>query len=108
MALAVLAVALAAAIRVAGENADATGYLRDKAIAQWVAANELAERQLRGDWPKPDRYPGKTEMGGRTWYWRLTVTDTPDPALRRLELDVFPDAKRVDAIHRLTGFVGRP
>jgi hypothetical protein len=31
---------------------------------------------------------GRTEMGGRPFRWRLTIGNTPEPAIRRLELSI--------------------
>jgi len=108
VALAVLALGLAAAIHAASENAHSNAYLRAKVVAQWVAENELALRQLRAEWPNPDHYPGQTLMAKRIWYWQLQISDTPDPTLRRAEMRVFTDELRTQAVISLTGFLSKP
>jgi len=50
--LAILAVALAATIKVSAENAENARYLRDKTLAHWVAMNVLTEIQVWGEWPE--------------------------------------------------------
>mgnify|MGYP001548877174 CR=1 FL=1 len=41
VALAVVAIALPALLGALSQQVDATGYLRDKSLAQWVAANNV-------------------------------------------------------------------
>jgi general secretion pathway protein I len=43
VALAVVAIALPALLVALSQHVDGTGYLRDKSLAQMVAANKLAE-----------------------------------------------------------------
>jgi len=108
VALAILAVALAAAVRAATSYADSTAHLRQQTLALWVAANHLTEMHLRQEWPKPDHYTGSSTMAGREWHWRMTVSATLDPAMRRVEIQIYSDAHRKQAVATLTGFVGEP
>lgn len=84
VALAVLAVALAAAVSGTASQADNAAYLRDRTLAQWVAANRLAAAQLGRDWPPLGTTRGEETMAGRDWFWTLDVKVTPDPAVRQL------------------------
>jgi len=87
-ALAVLALALSAIIKATGENAVNAAYLRDKTLAHWVAMNRLAEIRLAGAWPDTGGSNGSEEMAGREWFWQLQVQATPNPDMRRLDIDV--------------------
>jgi general secretion pathway protein I len=97
VALAVLAIALSAAIRAAGEQARAQEHLRDSSYARWVAANLIAETRLAENWPAPGVREGQSRMAGRIWRWRLTISDTQDGDMRRLDAAVFPAEASVDA-----------
>lgn len=104
VALAVLAVALTATIRVVGQSIDTAAALRERTIAQWVAEDRLARRLLDRAFPPIDTTTGTTEMGGGTWRWSEQVSATPVPKLRRIDVSVSPPDKP-DPVVQLTGFV---
>ncbi|MEJ2644532.1 MAG: type II secretion system minor pseudopilin GspI [Gammaproteobacteria bacterium] len=108
IALAVLAIALAALIQSAGGYASNEIYLRDRTTAQWVAHNVLTEWQLKGDWPSVGEKHGTRDFDGRTWDWRVKVSQTQDKDLRRLDVTVRPDGAddKTTPLGSLTGFVG--
>jgi general secretion pathway protein I len=89
-AVAVLALALGAAITGASQYASHAAYLRDKAIASWVARNKLVELHLAPTWPELGKSDGTEPMAGREWRWRMEVLKTPDDKVRRV--DVYVDA----------------
>lgn len=88
VALAILAVALGALIQGGTNVAVNTGYLRDKTFAEWVALNQIAERQIAPEWPAPGRYQGVSHMAGQEWHWEEQVETTEDADMRRLVLQV--------------------
>ena len=96
VALAIVALALPALLVALSRQVDATGYLRDKSVAQMVAANKLVElrilsrareRLLEGS------DSGVSEMAGREWHWWLESQPTEVPAFYRVEIDVALDAE---------------
>jgi len=104
VALAVLAIALTAAIRVVGQSIDTAAALRERTLAQWVAEDRLARHLLNRDFPAIDTTAGTAEMGGTTWRWSEQVSATPVPRLRRIDISVsLPDGP--GSIVQLTGFV---
>jgi len=110
VALAIIAYALAALIRVTGTGAANASYLRDKTFAHWVAENHLAEMRTRdGYWPATGLDGGDVEMAGREWFWTTRVINTPEPEMRRIDVEVrLDDDQDVSPISTLTGFVARP
>ncbi len=108
VALLVLAIALVALVRTAALEARALAQVRDATLAQWVAANVLAEVRLSEARPAPGRRRGDAEMGGRRWRWVLDVATTEEPSIQRLDVAVFVDdaaaEARDEAQARLTGF----
>jgi general secretion pathway protein I len=88
VALTILAVALAAAIRGVGEQARGVTHLRDKSLAHWVALNQLAELRLQQSWPASGRRSGEEKMADQRWYWQIEVSDTADPEVRRIDIRV--------------------
>lgn len=88
IALAVLAIALAAVMRVVIQAVDTTAALRDRGLALGVAQDQLIKHQLQRDWPALDTVRGTREQGGRTWYWQEQAVSTPLPEFRRIEIEV--------------------
>ncbi len=107
VALAVLAIALGAIIKAAGEGATHIGRLRDQTLASWVALNRLNETLLSEDWPAEGSDNGVAEMANREWPWELTVSATADEDLRRLDISV-RDQDDQPPLAVLSAFMGRP
>lgn len=110
VALAVVALSLAALIKVASSNASNAAYLQEKTLAHWVGMNKIAELQVQHQWPDTGTQRGTVMLGGQEWRWVVKVQATPDQDVRRLDVSVQPDA-RSDEDHpsaRLVAFLGRP
>jgi general secretion pathway protein I len=106
VALAILAVALAAGSRASALMAGSSSELRERLLAGWVAQNRLAELHARRAWPGVGTHEGEAEQGGLKLAWRETVSNTPNPAFRRVEISVGKpgDGHR---LAQLTGYVAR-
>lgn len=106
VALLLLSLALIALVRLAGLEARAQAQLRQGTLAQWVAANVLAETRLRQGFPALGRSNGEAEMGGQRWRWSLQVSATETPRIRRLEVEVVASEAQADGgvAARLSGF----
>lgn len=107
VALAVLALALGALIQAGAGQARAVDHLRTRTFADWVAADQLARARLADDWPDTGARRGETRMGNREWHWRLTVSGTDEPDIRRLEIAVRLDPNDPTPVTTLAGFIGR-
>ncbi len=110
VALAIVGLALPALLFFVNGVTEDTAYLRDKAIAQWIASDRMAEAQvnrrltgavLRGE------NSGETEMADSRWRWRITSTESPVPGLRQLKVEVFHHSQNIksDALVTLVGLV---
>ncbi len=106
VALASLAIALAAAIKVTTVNVENTRYLRDRTLAHWVAMNVLTEIQVMGEWPALGKKEGTAMMAEREWYWVVKVSETGDEDLRRLDVQVYYHRQDEEPMAILVGFVG--
>ena len=108
VALAVLALALAAAIRASGAYAGNQAYLQERTLAHWVARNALTELQLETQWPDTGERSDSARMADLDWEWRATISDTPDEDLRRVEVEVWLGEKpEGQPLAGLTGFLER-
>jgi general secretion pathway protein I len=104
VALAIVAVALAAGFRSVAQSAETATALKARTLALWVAQNRLAAAQL--ETPAVGEREGNESQAGAFFVWRQSVSGTPNPAFRRVEITV-ADASRSDyVLARLVGYVG--
>lgn len=107
IALAVLTICMSALIQAGGTRADHVGYLRDRTLAHWIATDRVTEFRLAEDWPAAGTQEGETEMAGRTWSWQAEISETPEPAVRRVEVAV-GIGEDGEPLSRVVGFLGDP
>ncbi|MEP7206851.1 MAG: type II secretion system minor pseudopilin GspI [Casimicrobiaceae bacterium] len=107
VALAIVAVALAAGMRALAQAADSATFLKQRTLALWVAQNRLAASQLAPTWPAPGTAAGDAHQAGARFAWRQTVTATPNPAFRKIEIVVVDPTTPQYALATLIGYVGR-
>ena len=104
----VIAIALAAIIRLTAMSSTNLAHLRDKTFAHWVAMNQMAELQASDTYPPIGRSSGDEEMAGREWYWTMEVKNTPDKDMRRVQIQVSQEKRRdAPSLTVLTGFFTR-
>ena len=89
VALAVVAITLAAGLRVTGELVRSAERQTDQFMAQLCAENELTRLRLQRQLPGIGDTDATCEQGGRAWRVRLTVAPTPNPNFRRVDASVF-------------------
>ncbi|MGF1528989.1 MAG: type II secretion system minor pseudopilin GspI [Candidatus Competibacterales bacterium] len=97
VALAVVAVALGAALKIAVEAGQGAAYLHTRTQAAWVAENRLNALLLAPRWPPVGRDQGVEVLAGRRWRWQLDVVSTPVAGIRRMTVGVAPDGGEVAA-----------
>ena len=103
IALAVVALALLGLTRTAALEVRDFDALRERTFAGWVAANVLEETRLAASMPSTGRSDGRVELAARSWRWTRDVSTTPDPSVRRVDIQVYEgDAK--EPVASLSGF----
>ena len=105
VALAIIAIALMAALRSAGQGTNNVGELRARLFASWVAENLLAEHRARGDWLPLGIQTGKGQQGGLDFTWREEVIATPNVAFRRVDVRVYAAGDDSHSLSHLAGFI---
>lgn len=106
VALAVLTMGLGTVIKVAGGQASQLAYLKDKTIALWVANNKANEIQL-DEWPSTGTSSGHESMANQQWSWKVTVSNTADKDLRRLDIEVNRENESGEPVVRFISFSGK-
>ncbi len=107
VALTILAVALAAAVRSAGVAADGAFELKERLLGTWIAQDRLAEYAARPLWPDVGARTGATEQAGLQFTWRETVSPTPNAGFRRIEVQVSPAHAPDRIAATLVGYAAR-
>jgi general secretion pathway protein I len=106
VALLVITLGMGAVIVTTGESAWKSSHLRESTIASWVAYNEIAMYRAKRTWSEATSRSGEAEMANAQWEWKMQITGTDDPSLRRVDVEVF--IKGETAVKsRVTGFIAR-
>jgi len=108
VAVAILAFALSALVRMTGESVNTLSYLEKKTLAQWVAVNQINELEVTSTWPTVGRNQGQEDMGGVAWFWQITTSSTDSADLRRLDVTVKQHKEDEEPVYKLTAFTHIP
>ena len=92
-------------MRAVAQSADAATLLKQRTLALWVAQNRLAQAQLEAPWPALGARNGDAAQAGASFAWRESVSGTPNPAFRRIEIVVTNAAEPDYVLAHLTGFL---
>jgi general secretion pathway protein I len=95
-------------MRAVAQSADAATLLKQRTLALWVAQNRLAVAQLAVPWPAIGVRNGDALQAGTAFVWRETVSSTPNPGFRRIEIMVATAAEPEYALAQLSGYLGSP
>lgn len=107
VALAIIAIAMAAAVRVAGLMTQGNGLLRDKSIALLAAQSRLAELRLENRLP----LGGKTiecDQGRLLLRCEQVIGNTENGRLLQVDLQVFDRSREAPPLARLNTLLSRP
>lgn len=106
VALSILAIALAATMRVTAMSTTSAEEVQLRTYATWVAQNHLAELSAQRAFPDPGSQSGETQMAGITFQWQQQSSETPNREFRKVDVRVLlPNDARVRA--SLTAYLAR-
>jgi general secretion pathway protein I len=105
VAIAILAVALAATTRAASVATDGALETRERLLATWAAENRVAELRARRIYPPVATTRVDATEGGLALSLEETVSETPNPAIRRVELAVSEAADPSHVLTRVVAYV---
>ena len=95
-------------MRAVAQSADGATLLKQRTLALWVAQNQLAIAQLAVPRPALGFREGNAEQAGAQFVWRETVSGTPNPSFRRINIVVADSATPGYALAQLSGYLGQP
>jgi len=107
IALLVLALALLALARTAAVQVDSFAGLRQRTLAGWLAQDLLAETRLSNAFPPTGSSNGTRRFGPAQWRWDVRVQATKVATVRRIDVRVFAEGDRDNALVQLSGFAGQ-
>jgi len=107
IALAILAIALAAAIKGVSSHVSNLVYLKERSLAHWVGLNALTELRVSGQWPKTGEIKGDEAMAGREFKWVISVTEVEGGDVRRLDVKVSPEDDDERPLSTMVAYVGK-
>ena len=94
----------------------ASGYMgnyrriESQTMATWIARNRLAEMRLENQLPATGDSDDEIEYGSYDWEMETTVSNTDDPAMRRVEMTLYrieePGSRRMRQLV-FTAFLGQ-
>lgn len=108
VAMAIVAVSLAAVSRAAIGAIDTSANLKSRVIADWVAQNRLESHQAKHDWLAPGVLKGEETQAGVLMLWKEKISDTPNPAFRKVVVEVYAADDKTYVLRRLVGFLANP
>lgn len=94
VALVVVAIGLAALMLAVSGTARTSGYLRDKAIAQWIGLNRLTEVRLNTNKFGTNTDASEVTFANRTWHYDTRYFDTQFTSMKRVSVRVYAGDKK--------------
>ncbi len=107
VAVAILAVALAATSRAASVATDGALETRQRLLATWAGENRIAELRARRLFPSAATTRYTASQAGLALVIDETVTETPNPVIRRVDLAVADARDPGRVLTRLTAYVSQ-
>ncbi len=104
-ALLIVALTMGAIVETGGYAARRTSQLTEKTIASWIAQNQVTLYRAKKTWTSASNKNGTLEMANSEWQWKMKVSKTDEPLLRRIDVDVYlRGGSEIKA--SATGFIG--
>lgn len=91
-----------------GQFATTSIYIEQKTLASWIATNLLTELSVQSQWPETGDSEDEIEFAGREWHYRIEVSETQVPNLRRADVAVSLADRPDDVVQTVSGFIEPP
>lgn len=108
VALLIVSLGMIAVMTQLGQFASSASYLQDKTLASWIASNRLTELSLQPSWPELGESEDDVEFADRDWHYRVEVSETDVPNLRRVDVEVALADSPDRILHTVSGLIEPP
>ena len=88
VALSVLSLAVLALVNLAGENSRTGLVIEERVFAGVIADNRAIEALTAPQTPSLGETSGSEDAAARTWRWTRRVSETPEPGVLRVDIQV--------------------
>ncbi|MFL1484962.1 type II secretion system minor pseudopilin GspI [Marinobacter sp. LN3S78] len=107
VALMVFGLIATAASQVGSQYMGSYERVRDLTLASWLAGNRMNELRLQEEFPSVSENSEEVEYAGRRWRVVTVVSDTDEPTMRRVEVNIEAYRSQGDPaqIQSLSGFI---
>lgn len=107
VALLVFGLIATAASEVGSQYIGSYERVRDLTLASWLAGNRMNEIRLQEEFPSVSENSEEVEYAGRRWRVVTVVSDTDEPTMRRVEVNIEAYRGQGDPaqIQSLSGFI---
>ena len=105
-ALLIVALTMGAIVESGGYSARRTLQLTEKTIASWIAQNQVTLYRAKKTWTSVSNKSGTVDMAGSEWQWKMKISNTDEPLMRRIDVDVYLRGGS-DIKASATGFIGK-
>jgi general secretion pathway protein I len=106
--LSIIAFSVMAANRVSLNALNTSSYIKLKLSADWVAQNRLETHYIYKEWLPAGILKGQEVQAGIVLNWVEEITDTPNPAFKKVVVNVFEPSNPEHSLRRLVGFLVKP
>ena len=95
-------------MRAVAQATDGATLLKQRTLALWVAQNRLAAAQAAVPWPALGTRGGDAVQAGTRFAWRESVTGTPNPSFRKIDITIADPNLPDYALAHIAGYIGTP
>ncbi len=106
IALAIVAIAISTVFSETVQRVNTTSGADNRLVANWIAANALAEARLKTVDGQLALTNEVIEMGGRQWRYEMEATDSSNPSVALVDVRVFLGNEQ-SSMTVLSGYISR-
>jgi general secretion pathway protein I len=108
VALVIVSLGMIAVFGQLNQMLNASGRLRDKTLAHWIAVDQITELQANHAYPKVGERRDELDMARATWSYTVKISQIGDLAMRRVDVTVAYSDAPDDILAEVSGFIAPP
>ncbi len=108
VALVIVSLGMIAVFGQLNQMLSASGRLRDKTLAHWIAVDQITELQAIHAYPKVGERSDEVDMARATWSYTVKTSQIGDLAMRRVDVTVAFSDTPDQILAEVSGFIAPP